>query len=155
MESKGLSALAFAEKLGIQRSGLSHIFGGRNKPSLDLILKILEVFPDVSPEWLLKGEGNISFIEDSSNGKSAQLFTDVTQGESKPILKEAPSKVTEVTPELQKEVTDVIPSGLPTKIPGTHAKEPEIAQSPSTEPEGKEEITVLYPDGTFRIFKQR
>ncbi len=57
MDAHGLSASAFADIIKIQRSGISHIFSGRNKPSLDLILKIIEAFPDVTPEWLLLGKG--------------------------------------------------------------------------------------------------
>src|SRR6218665_3550652 len=53
-----LSASSFADKVGVQRSSLSHLLSGRNKPSLDLILKIVENFPDVDLYWILNGEGN-------------------------------------------------------------------------------------------------
>ena len=53
-----LNASAFADKIGVQRSSLSHLLSGRNKPSLDFILKILEVFPDVDLYWILNGKGN-------------------------------------------------------------------------------------------------
>ncbi|MGH2666136.1 helix-turn-helix domain-containing protein [Flavobacterium sp.] len=53
-----LSASAFADKIGVQRSSLSHLLSGRNKPSLDLILKIVENFPDVDLYWILNGKGN-------------------------------------------------------------------------------------------------
>jgi plasmid maintenance system antidote protein VapI len=48
----GLNASAFADKIGVQRSSLSHLLSGRNKPSLDFILKILDVFPDVDLYWI-------------------------------------------------------------------------------------------------------
>ena len=54
----GLSASAFADKVGVQRSSLSHLLSGRNKPSLDLILKIVENFPEVDLYWILNGKGN-------------------------------------------------------------------------------------------------
>jgi len=50
-----LSAAAFADKIGVQRSSISHILSGRNKPSLDFILKILQAFPTVQSNWLLLG----------------------------------------------------------------------------------------------------
>ena len=50
-----LSAAAFADTIGVQRSSISHILSERNKPSLDFILKILHAYPSVSSEWLLKG----------------------------------------------------------------------------------------------------
>jgi transcriptional regulator with XRE-family HTH domain len=46
-----LNASAFADKIGVQRSSLSHLLSGRNKPSLDFILKIVDVFPDVDLYW--------------------------------------------------------------------------------------------------------
>jgi plasmid maintenance system antidote protein VapI len=51
----GLNASAFADKIGVQRSSLSHLLSGRNKPSLDFILKIVDVFPDVDLYWILNG----------------------------------------------------------------------------------------------------
>jgi len=54
----GLSASGFADKIGVQRSSLSHLLSGRNKPSLDFILKIIEVFPEVDLYWILNGKGN-------------------------------------------------------------------------------------------------
>ena len=56
IEEHQLSNSQFADKLGIPRSGLSHVLSGRNKPSLDYVLKILEAFPDVDPQWLLSGK---------------------------------------------------------------------------------------------------
>jgi len=53
-----LSASIFADKLGVQRSGLSHLMSGRNKPSLDFVMKIVENFPEVDINWLLNGTGN-------------------------------------------------------------------------------------------------
>ena len=60
-----LSASAFADKVGVQRSSLSHLLSGRNKPSLDLILKIVENFPEVDLYWILNGKGN--FPKSESN----------------------------------------------------------------------------------------
>ncbi len=52
-----LSASSFADKIGVQRSSISHLLSGRNKPSLDFILKVLETFEDVTWEWLLLEKG--------------------------------------------------------------------------------------------------
>ncbi|MFT5252743.1 MAG: transcriptional regulator with XRE-family HTH domain [Flavobacteriales bacterium] len=54
----GLNASGFADKIGVQRSSLSHLLSGRNKPSLDFILKILDEFPDVDLYWILNGKGS-------------------------------------------------------------------------------------------------
>lgn len=59
MEFYGLSASLFADKIGVQRSGISHLLSGRNKPSLDFVLKICEEFPEVDLYWLLNGNGTL------------------------------------------------------------------------------------------------
>ena len=53
----GLSAASFADKVGVQRSSISHILSGRNKPSLDFVMKILTAFEEVDLYWLLNGKG--------------------------------------------------------------------------------------------------
>ena len=55
----GLTASAFADKTGVQRSGVSHLISGRNKPSLDFIVKVLDAFPEIDLYWLLIGQGEM------------------------------------------------------------------------------------------------
>ena len=52
-----LTASLFADKIGVQRSSISHILSGRNKPSLDFILKVTNSFTDVDIYWLLNVKG--------------------------------------------------------------------------------------------------
>ena len=54
-EHEGLSAAAFAQKINIPRSSLSHLISGRNKPSLDLLIKITSEFTDISLDYLVYG----------------------------------------------------------------------------------------------------
>ncbi len=58
IEYYGLTASAFADKIGVQRSSVSHLLSGRNKPSLDFSLKIIDEFPEVDLYWLLIGKGS-------------------------------------------------------------------------------------------------
>ncbi|MDO1500669.1 helix-turn-helix transcriptional regulator [Winogradskyella maritima] len=53
----GESASGFAEKIGVQRSSISHILSGRNKPSLDFVMKVLHAYPEVELYWLMNGKG--------------------------------------------------------------------------------------------------
>ncbi len=53
-----LSASAFADTIGVQRSSISHLLAGRNKPSLEFVLKVVSSFPDVDLYWLLFGKGS-------------------------------------------------------------------------------------------------
>jgi transcriptional regulator with XRE-family HTH domain len=54
----GETASSFAEKIGVQRSSISHILSGRNKPSLDFVMKVLHSYPEVELYWLLNGKGD-------------------------------------------------------------------------------------------------
>ncbi|RKE95287.1 helix-turn-helix domain-containing protein [Ichthyenterobacterium magnum] len=54
----GETASSFSEKIGVQRSSISHILSGRNKPSLDFVMKVLASFPEVELYWLLNGKGH-------------------------------------------------------------------------------------------------
>ncbi len=56
MRMNNLNASQFADKIGVQRSSISHIISGRNKPSLDFIQKTLEHFPRVNADWLVTGK---------------------------------------------------------------------------------------------------
>ena len=51
------TASSFAEKIGVQRSSISHILSGRNKPSLDFVMKVLHAYPEVELYWLMNGKG--------------------------------------------------------------------------------------------------
>ena len=57
MKCYDLSPSQFAEKTGIQRASVSHIISGRNKPSLEVMLKIYDAFPGVDMKWLMTGVG--------------------------------------------------------------------------------------------------
>ncbi|MCK9612878.1 MAG: helix-turn-helix transcriptional regulator [Bacteroidales bacterium] len=59
LKIKNLSPSKFADQIGIQRSSMSHIMSERNQPSLDLVMKILNNFKDISPDWLLMGQGQM------------------------------------------------------------------------------------------------
>lgn len=72
----GESASSFAEKIGVQRSSISHILSGRNKPSLDFILKILSTFPEVDLYWLFNGKGTFP---------SEEKTNDIKQKDTSPI----------------------------------------------------------------------
>lgn len=59
IENYGLSSNTFAQEIDVNRSTISHILSGRNKPSIEVLQKILGRFPDVSASWLLLGQGSM------------------------------------------------------------------------------------------------
>ncbi|MCR9173969.1 MAG: helix-turn-helix domain-containing protein [bacterium] len=56
MKSGNYSASEFADKIGVKRSNLSHVLSGRNKPSLDFLVKVINAYPKVNASWLITGE---------------------------------------------------------------------------------------------------
>ncbi|MFN4234792.1 MAG: helix-turn-helix domain-containing protein [Bacteroidia bacterium] len=76
MFQKGLSPSGFADAIQVQRSSISHILNGRNKPSLELIQKIIAAFPDIDIEWLLTGKK--SFIKEKEIA-NAEIKSDFVQ----------------------------------------------------------------------------
>ncbi|TPD70421.1 helix-turn-helix domain-containing protein [Flavobacterium microcysteis] len=83
-----LTASSFADKIGVQRSSISHLLSGRNKPSLDFILKILDVFPEIDLYWILNGKG--SFPKSNETPSPTPISEPIIQNSSNPI-KEVPT----------------------------------------------------------------
>ena len=91
IEYFGESASSFSEKIEVQRSSISHIISGRNKPSLDFILKILKAYPDISLYWLLNGKGKMLENKISTSTSSSPKPIKKTDGDinkyiSKPLI---------------------------------------------------------------------
>ena len=66
-EYYGLTASSFADKINVQRSSVSHLLSGRNKPSLDFMMKLIESFPEVDLLWILNGTGNFPKSENQNS----------------------------------------------------------------------------------------
>jgi transcriptional regulator with XRE-family HTH domain len=90
-----ISASKLADSIGIQRSSISHLLSGRNKPSLDFILKILDHYPEVSFDWLVKGKGNLENQESSIN--TPTLFDNVTNKKESTEKREENKTVKQIT----------------------------------------------------------
>ncbi|MGB1309090.1 MAG: helix-turn-helix domain-containing protein [Oceanihabitans sp.] len=93
----GESAASFAEKIGVQRSSISHILSGRNKPSLDFVMKVLSHFPEVELYWLLNGKGEFPkkehSINESANTAILKPEADLhIENKNTPISRQAPLK---------------------------------------------------------------
>ena len=71
LENKNLSASQFAEKIGVQRSSVSHVLSKRNKPSLDFIIKISKTFEDISLDWLINGDNTLKSSETTNEKNSS------------------------------------------------------------------------------------
>lgn len=126
----GESASSFAEKVGVQRSTISHILSGRNKPSLDFVMKVLSHFPEVELYWLMNGKG--VFPKDNKSEVKIQ--------EIEKVEKKIDPPKTE-----NKEIPTSPSSSISTSI----------QSSLHTSSEKKiERIVIFYTDGSFQNFNE-
>jgi transcriptional regulator with XRE-family HTH domain len=83
LRAENKSSAQLAEEIGVQASGISHILSGRNNPSLDFILKMLEKYRFLSTEWLLFGKGNMY-----KDPKMQTLFDNISEGNTESDVKQ-------------------------------------------------------------------
>jgi transcriptional regulator with XRE-family HTH domain len=90
MDYYQLSASGFADRIQIQRSSISHLLSGRNKPSLDFVLRVIKEFNEVELYWLLNGKGSFP---------AKTLPTPTDQEILKPvsIIEKSPNKASDET----------------------------------------------------------
>ncbi len=72
MAHYNLRAAQFSDAIGMQRSAVSHVLSGRNKPSLDFVLRIKRRFPEINLDWLTLGEGDMFSKEASLSSLGSQ-----------------------------------------------------------------------------------
>ena len=143
MNTKGMTPSQFADAIGIQRSGMSHILSGRNKPSLDFVLKVLERFPDIDPNWLLKGESTAE-VRKMVKPKELTLFGEELETKTSNNPSSEPSQ----------NLKSSQPSSLKEEEPLAHPsvskrRNEEILAKNSTYRISK--VIVLYEDGYYEI----
>lgn len=80
MKHEGINSTRLAEILGIQASGISHIMSGRNKPSYDFLLKLLQRFPQINPDWLLLDKGPMYRDEIKKGAQNSSAAAGKTAG---------------------------------------------------------------------------
>ena len=81
MEFEALKPSELADKINVNRATISHILSGRNKPSLDFILKVTKAFSDVDIYWLLNGKGHYPNVLDN-NASSSRIDGSVVSKKS-------------------------------------------------------------------------
>lgn len=88
-----MTASAFADAIGVQRSSISHLLSGRNKPSLDFVLKVVREFPEVNLYWLLNGKGIFPESEIPPSEDEYNALPEMRKGDPAPTTSEIESIV--------------------------------------------------------------
>ena len=135
----GLTASSFADKINVQRSSISHLLSGRNKPSLDFILKIVEHFPEVDIMWLLKGVGE--FPKSTNSTIQSNMLAPTLSYKDETSNQHDLFSVEESVPknELFENVTETI------------SNTPKFERLENNK--DIDQIVIFYKDGSFKLYK--
>ena len=119
-----ISATELSNQISFNRSTISHLLSGRNKPSLDFVMKVLQQFPEVELYWLLNGKG--SFPSDKKDKISS-------------------------TPTFQNEVENTLSAKEDKKVISEKLNPSHFIDS--SEQEEIDRIIIFFKDGSFKSFK--
>ena len=136
LREKQLTATQLARLLEIQPSGISHIMSGRNKPSFDFVVKILSVFPDINPDWLMLDSDEV--YRRSEAPRSNPLF-DIDEFDS-PCESSSDALENSELSASQNQVE---------KLPMQNFSSAKNSGKPV------DRIVIFYADGTFESFSQK
>ncbi len=127
IDNKSNSSSHFADEIGVPRSAISHILAGRNRPSLELILKINKRYPELGVNWILDGQ-DITAIDGPVSVRETVEY-DVQKGQ-----KRAAGRPLDLFDQVSHDTGTV---------------------QPILKPDDKriEKIMVFYKDGTFQEFQ--
>jgi transcriptional regulator with XRE-family HTH domain len=139
LEYYNLNASAFADKINVQRSSLSHLLSGRNKPSLDFILKITDVFPEVDLYWILNGKGTFPKNNEDKETPFEEIKNQILPTSS---------------------VESLIPETLFSERKNSTHTNPVISSKEETTVAGSvsdeiEKVVFFYKDGTFKVYQNK
>ncbi|GAB3574275.1 helix-turn-helix transcriptional regulator [Spirosoma luteolum] len=153
----------FADEIGVQRSSISHILSGRNRPSFDIIQKIIRRFPDLGYEWIMEEEPAVVSSPPASpfgtgynpavgrpggNRPSADLTTNRYAQPSSAASSPYVPQVT--TAPVRPQRSEIPPVALPTLPEPDPATPSETAANPVDRK--VERILIFYTDGSFREY---
>ncbi len=142
IENKKLTPSRFADKIGVPRSTISHIISGRNKPSLELISKIAEKYPDINLDWLIKGKGSMISSQTTLFNNTQEKQPEEDSHKSKQI-----SHINTFNESLQMETEQKSSDSEPEQVkkkPVNNGDFDEISK-----------IIIIYNDDSFKIYNPR
>ncbi len=147
LDMEHLTPSKFADLIGVQRSSVSHILSGRNKPSYDFLHKTLTTFPGLKADWLMLGQGH---IYEHMGRESSNLFDQpIVSNDSKEIAAvDAGEELALGAIDNSPESDDSPVNPLAKDIHGANLK----PESPS-ESRKIVQVMVFYDDDTFSTFR--
>lgn len=166
IEYSGLTSSEFADEVDVQRSSISHITSGRNKPSLEFIIKIKSRFPEILWDWLVNGDGEMlkselpaddEMEEEKSKPTSLpDLFTLINEEEEEKFYEEPKAEKTAVAerlPESPKTYGSKANMEISDSQPLENSNEQIINQGIENQPNKIKRIVLFYENGKFESFE--
>lgn len=141
-----MSPAEFAERIQVQRSSISHILNGRNKPSLDFLTKVKEQFPEISWDWLILGHGAMTDLGPSE--KVAPTLPKANKlplnNSEQPVKRAAAQETAEPSPRISP-APDTAPVASPGELPPAMPSSPAAGKTVSR-------VLLFFTDGTFESY---
>ncbi len=134
IEKENSNPSSFADYIGISRSTMNHLLNKRNNPSLDVLMKILEKYPDISSDWLLFGKEPMY--------KGGKVFLQPSLFDEEPLKPELEPAISEYRKENELKPLE--------KAPNNTTKEEITISKTISKTIGK--IIIYYSDNTFETF---
>ena len=135
MDKHNLTPSVLANEINVSRAALSHIMAGRNNPSTEVIIKLLNRFQDIDANWLLTGKGEEPKVDKSIDEKSMDNQAD----------KGKTSKFTNVNRENKEHQSQISPAPKDEDIKINSKEDKNIINN----------IILFYSDGSFKSFDKR
>ena len=140
LKELGLNHSQFADEIGVQRSSISHILSGRNKPSFEFLQKLFQAYPRINADWLIIGREPM-FLDSNSTGEATSSEISSSKGhstseQSMEFGLDSQNRIvqSEDPPVYNKQAQDITISGSPGSI---------------------ETVVILFKDGSFREYNPR
>ena len=162
MEELGYSPSSFADTIDVPRPIISHILSGRNKPSLDVIQKILMRFSELNPWWLLTGVGTmkqLNLFSDqeleaiSIKNKAVQQASIRSQPLKATAVEEAPAKIRMETKVIESHAVLQETPLSPNPAPAAEQKQtPPLPVQAFQNGKTVEKMIICYTDKTFAVY---
>jgi transcriptional regulator with XRE-family HTH domain len=159
LDQERLTPARFAELVGVQRSSVSHILSGRNKPSLDFLQKIMAKFEHISPDWLILGKGPYKRSEIEHSSLPERDINKSSKKEYTGLFKFPLPDSSMLSPEKKQQEKESNIQNLERERDEEFTEKNPILESPELYNEkkspGKKEITktiLFYDDHTFEVF---
>ncbi len=153
IEAKKMTPSVFADTIGVPRSTISHIISGRNRPSLELISRIADSFPDINLDWVIKGKGTMfntqtslfdaNDLQDNKSGSNL-ISTQTDNNKKYNLQKETDHNTHKYTEKTKSHPDKDKPSSLQKETDKPKSQEKDVIK-----------IVLVYQDDSFEVLYPR